>query len=130
MIEAQALRTVDQWGAVDVATQGRALLAEQVAAVESGDVVAAADCDGRFHRLLCSYTRNQALRSLANGLIENARTTSLAVYALPDSATASLRQHNDILTALEAGKIDEAAQLVITHHMETARASRTLSTRS
>jgi GntR family transcriptional repressor for pyruvate dehydrogenase complex len=125
VIEAQAVRAMGEWDAVQAARQGRELVAEQQAAVDAGDVVRAADCDARFHRLLCSFTRNEALRSLVNGLIENARTTSLAVYSLPDASGASLDQHRQILAALEAGEVERAADMATLHTMDTARRSRT-----
>lgn len=124
VIEAQAVRAMAEWDAVQAARQGHELIAEQEAAVEAEDVVRAAECDARFHRLLCSFTRNEALRSLAHGLIENARTTSLAVYSLPDASVASLDQHRQILAALEAGEVGRAADLATLHTMDTARRSR------
>lgn len=125
VIEAQAVRAMGKWDAVHAARQGHELVAEQQASVDADDVVRAADYDARFHRLLCSFTRNEALRSLANGLIENARTTSLAVYSLPDASGASLDQHRQILEALDAGEVERAAELATWHTMDTARRSRT-----
>jgi GntR family transcriptional repressor for pyruvate dehydrogenase complex len=125
VIEAQAIRAMGEWDAVEAGRQGHEIVAEQQAAVDAEDVVRAADCDARFHRLLCSFTRNAALRSLANGLIENARTTSLAVYSLPDASGVSLDQHRQILDALGAGDVERAAELATWHTMDNARRSRT-----
>ena len=59
---------------------------EQDEAVERGDPVAAADGDAAFHRVLSSYTKNGALRSLMDGLIDASRKGAYAVYSLPETA--------------------------------------------
>ena len=55
VLEAHAIRSLSDWDALDAARRAAELLRAQEEAVERGDVVAAADADADFHRLLCSY---------------------------------------------------------------------------
>lgn len=131
-LEALCLRTMSEDEAFDAARRTRALLLDQSAAVERRDAVQAAAADYDFHRLLCSYTKNEALQSLVAGLIKNKRE-ALAVYSLPDMAQRSLQQHTEIVDALHAGDRKRAAQLVEEHMNDAVRqyqSSRSLDTRA
>lgn len=119
-LEALCLRTMSEDNAFDAARRTRALLFDQAAAIERGDAVQAAEADYDFHRLLCSYTKNEALRSLVAGLIKNKRE-ALAVYSLPDMASRSLHQHTEIVDALHASDRQRAAQLIEEHMNDAVR---------
>jgi DNA-binding GntR family transcriptional regulator len=93
VLEAHAIRSLSDWDALDAARRAAELLRAQEEAVERGDVVAAADADADFHRLLCSYSQNAALRSLGDGLVDTSRRGALAVYSLPEAARRSIAQH-------------------------------------
>jgi GntR family transcriptional repressor for pyruvate dehydrogenase complex len=121
VLEAQAVRSLSEWEAFDAARRARALLLDQEAAIERGDPVQAAECDLDFHRLLCSYTHNGTLRSLAEGLIETSRQATLAVYSLPEASRRSLEQHHRIVHALAAGNPEAAARLAREHMVDAAR---------
>jgi len=121
VIEEQAIRGMDEADARDAAERARPLLAEQQDAVARGAAFDAAACDAQFHRLLCAYTRNAALRSLAEGLVEQMRRPALAVYSIGRVALASLDQHRAIVEALAAGDVEVAARLAREHMRESAR---------
>jgi DNA-binding GntR family transcriptional regulator len=94
---------------------------EQAEAVERGDAVAAAEADAAFHRLLCSYSQNGALRALADGLVESSSRAALAVYSLSEAAARSVAQHTEIVDALVAGETERAADLARSHMVDVAR---------
>ena len=121
VLEAHAIRSLSDWDALDAARRGAELLRVQEDAVERHDVVVAADADADFHRLLCSYSQNGALRSLAEGLVDGSRRGALAVYSLPEAARRSLGQHLGIVDALVAGDTLRAAELARAHMVDAAR---------
>jgi len=121
VLEEHAIVSMSEWDAYDAARRARALLLDHEAAVERGDAVLAADCDADFHRLLASYTNNGALRSLVDGLIDNARQAAMAVYSLAEAAQASLDQHRAIIQALAEGDAVLAGRLAREHMTAAAR---------
>ena len=74
-----------------------------------------------FHRALSSYTKNSALRSLTEGLIEASRKGAYAVYSLPETAASSLEQHGLIVEALAELDVERAARLAQEHMLDVAR---------
>ena len=121
VLEAHAIRSLSDWDALDAARRAAELLRAQEEAVERGDVVAAADADADFHRLLCSYSQNAALRSLGDGLVDGSRRGALAVYSLPEAARRSIAQHVGVVDALIAGETVRAAELARAHMVDAAR---------
>jgi len=121
VLEAHAIRSLSDWDALDAARRAAELLRAQEEAVERGDVVAAADADADFHRLLCSYSQNAALRSLGDGLVDASRRGALAVYSLPEAARRSIAQHVGVVDALIAGETVRAAELARAHMVDAAR---------
>ena len=121
VLEAHAIRSLSDWDALDAARRAADLLRTQEGAVEQGDVVAAAEADAAFHRLLCSYSQNAALRSLADGLVEGSRRGALAIYSLPEAARRSVAQHVGVVDALVAGDTVRAAELARAHMVDAAR---------
>ena len=89
VLESHAVRSMSEWDAIDAARTAGALVREQADAVERGDPVAAAEGDAAFHRVLSSYTKNGALRSLMDGLIDASRNGAYAAYSLPETARAA-----------------------------------------
>jgi DNA-binding FadR family transcriptional regulator len=96
VLEAHAIRSLSDWDALDAARRAAGLLRAQEEAVDRDDVVAAADADADFHRLLPSYTRNAALRSLVGG-------------------------HVGVVDALVAAETVRAAKLAREHMVDAAR---------
>jgi GntR family transcriptional repressor for pyruvate dehydrogenase complex len=121
VLEAHAIRSLSDWDALDAARRAAEVLRAQEAATERGDVVEAARADADFHRLLCSYSQNSALRSLAHGLVEGSRRGALAVYSLPEAARRSIAQHVGIVDALVASDTARAAELARAHMVDAAR---------
>lgn len=121
VLEAHAVRSMSEWDAIDAAAAAGAIVREQAEALERGDPVAAADGDAAFHRLLTSYTKNAALRSLMDGLIDASRKGAYAAYSLPETAAGSLEQHRRIVDALAASDVEAAARLAAEHMLDVAR---------
>lgn len=121
VLEAHAIGSMSEWDALDAARAAGALVREQTAAVARGDAVAAADGDDAFHRVLCSYTKNDALCSLMDGLIDASRKGAYAAYSLPETAAGSIAQHQAIVDALAHGDVAGAAALAREHMIDVAR---------
>jgi len=69
---------------------------------------------GEFHTTLATLTGNTVLCDCLNGLV--ARSTLIsALYESPGRSPCSFDEHADILVALEAGRADEAAELMTRH---------------
>lgn len=120
-LEAQAITSMSQWDAIDAAQRGEELLREQTRAVERSDAVGAAEADAAFHRLLCSYSQNEALRLLVDGLIDSSLRGGYAVYSLPETAQRSLEQHRSIVDALADSNVARAAEHAREHMIDVAR---------
>jgi GntR family transcriptional repressor for pyruvate dehydrogenase complex len=121
VLEGHVIASLSEWDALDAARRAGAILREQAEAIEQEDVVAAAELDAAFHRLLCSYTQNGTLRVLTDGLIDGSRKGALAVYSLPEAARRSLDQHTSVVEALAAGDAPRAAELAQAHMVDAAR---------
>ncbi|MFN8222083.1 MAG: GntR family transcriptional regulator [Gaiellales bacterium] len=121
VLEAHAIQSMSEWDAIDAARAGGALVRVQADAVARGDAVAAAEADAAFHRVQCSYTKNTALRSLMDGLIEASRKGAYAVFSLPATAAGSIEQHQAIVDALAVSDVVDAARLAREHMIEVAR---------
>lgn len=121
VLESHAIRSMSRWDAIDAAGAGTVIVRSQAEAVERDDPLAAAEGDAAFHRLLGSYTKNEALRTLMDGLVDASRKGAYAVYSLPETAAGSLEQHRLIVDALAASDVDGAARLAQEHMLDVAR---------
>jgi GntR family transcriptional repressor for pyruvate dehydrogenase complex len=121
VLEAQAIRSMSEWDAIDAARAADEVVREQDDALERGEPVMAADGDAAFHRLLCSYTKNGTLRVLIDGLVDTSRKASYAVYSLPETARRSLDQHRRIVDALAASDVALAAERSREHMIDVAQ---------
>jgi GntR family transcriptional repressor for pyruvate dehydrogenase complex len=121
VLEAQAIRAMSKWDAIDASRELRATLAAQTVAVERVDAAAAAEGDAAFHLTLGSYTQNETMRALLQGLIDASGASAYAVYSLPETAASSLEQHRLIVEALAESDIERAAQLAQEHMLDVAR---------
>ena len=121
VLEAHAIGSMSEWDAIDAARAAGALVRSQADAAARGDAVAAAEGDAAFHRVLCAYTKNGALRSLMDGLIDGSRKGAYAAYSLPETAADSIAQHQLIVDALAAGDVAGAARLAREHMIAVAR---------
>jgi len=121
VLEAHAIRSMSEWDAIDAARSANAIVRDQADAVERADAVAAADGDAAFHRLLSSYTQNDALKSLMDGLIDASRKGAYAAYSLPETARGSIEQHRRIIDALAVSDVAGAARFAQDHMLDVAR---------
>jgi GntR family transcriptional repressor for pyruvate dehydrogenase complex len=121
VLESHVIRSMSPWGAIDAARRAAAILRQQVEAVERSDALEAAKLDLAFHRLLCSYTSNNTIKTLVEGLAGESRRETLAVYSLPEASRRSLEQHQQIVRALEASDVEQAAEIASAHMIDAAR---------
>lgn len=121
VLESHAIRSMSEWDAIETARAATAILREQADALERGDPVGAADRDDDFHRLLTSYTTNGALRALLDGLVDASRKGAFAVFSLPETASRSLAQHQEIVDALMQSDVALASELARHHMIDAAR---------
>ena len=121
VLESHAIRSMSKWDAIDAAREAGAALRAQEEALARGDAVAAADGDAAFHQTLGSYTQNEALKTLMQGLVDASRKGAYAVYSLPETAAGSLDQHRLIVEALAVSDVERAAVLAQEHMLDVAR---------
>jgi GntR family transcriptional repressor for pyruvate dehydrogenase complex len=116
VIESQALRgATDDPG--EMALAARDLLRAQSLALDEDRLDDAAESDMSFHMLLAGSTPNKPLRALAHALIGRARPAAHAAYRVRSYRRGSIRQHRLIVAALRTGDRDQAADLLMEHHM-------------
>jgi GntR family transcriptional repressor for pyruvate dehydrogenase complex len=120
LVESHAITCMSEADALDAATHAREILEDQRAAIARKDAVAAAQADMALHRLLASYCPNGLLRSLVGGFIEHMGQATLAFYSLDEAAARSLKQHIEIVDALEVRDRELAARLIFQHQLDTA----------
>jgi GntR family transcriptional repressor for pyruvate dehydrogenase complex len=121
VLEVHAIRSMSPWEAIDAARDAGTVVRAQADALERGDAVAAAEGDGAFHRILATHTKNGALRTLMDGLVDASRKGAYAAYSLPETAATSLEQHRGIVEALAVSDVEEAARLAHEHMLDVAR---------
>jgi len=114
-IEQLAVEAMPAAARTRVVERLRPNVAEAQDATRRADSVRAAALDGEFHRTLCGATENRPLQALAYGLIDGAQQAATAVYAIPDAARNSLRQHAAIVDALAAGNVRGVQRLLREH---------------
>jgi GntR family transcriptional repressor for pyruvate dehydrogenase complex len=120
-LEAQAIRSMTEWEAIHAAQAAAEIVGDQQRALDRDDAVAAAEGDAAFHRLLCSYSKNDALKVLIDGLVDASRKGAYAVYSLPETAQRSLDQHRGIVDALAASDVAGASERARDHMIDAAR---------
>ena len=121
IVEHQAILDIPDEGLADVASDLCSLIADQARAIEASNVLAASQANQDFHHRLVSGTPNGLLRSLAAGLIDQSRPSSIAIYSDPDHALESLRDHEAIAAALAAGDRLGAARRNADHQLDPLR---------
>jgi len=121
VLEAHVVSSMSESDAFDAARRARPLIFDQEKAIELRLPAHAVECDSDFHKLLCSYTANRALSSLAEGLIESTRAETRAVYSLSETNRRAIEQHWRIIEALAAGDVAHAARLDADHLLDTVR---------
>jgi GntR family transcriptional repressor for pyruvate dehydrogenase complex len=85
-------------------------------ALQRGDAEALAQLDSRFHKSLIGASQNRPLVALATGLIDLAEHTGEAVYAVPEAAEISLREHRALFVLASEQRYEEAAEALARHH--------------
>ncbi|GAB3289020.1 GntR family transcriptional regulator [Pseudoclavibacter terrae] len=96
-------------------TELRDLATRIDAASAAGDLPLYLAVDIEFHERLLSLSGNARLVSIVTALRRQTRLTGLTEMLGSEELTASAREHADLLVLLEAGKADEAAELMHRH---------------
>jgi DNA-binding GntR family transcriptional regulator len=84
----------------------------EVMATETSDPMAAATHDWEFHEELVRHCRNEQLQSTLRPLKRLLLRYEYTYMSAEDFVSRSVRQHNEIIDALERGELDAAATLV------------------
>lgn len=121
ILEPPAVQAIPKARASQVAAYARYIVENQAAAVRLGNLDEAAKLDAEFHSALIAEIPNAPLRVLTEQLIAMAAAHARSVYEVPGAAAHSVAQHEAIVAALEAGKIDLAARLVHDHAKTASR---------
>jgi DNA-binding GntR family transcriptional regulator len=85
------------------------------------------DADTRFHEMVYRYCGSDVLHSMLTDLHRKIKRFRKASVENPERARVAVREHADILRALEAHDGDKAEQLAVLH-IENARGSIVLAT--
>lgn len=88
-----------------------------VKAMQGGDGQLATELNGRFHRFIAHRSGNPRLANLLKDLSAQLKLLELWFYGDRAHTLASIREHNQILTALEKGELGIALG-ILEHNME------------
>lgn len=115
-IESQAVR-----GGVGnprtLARELRSLIDAQARATNDGRPDEAAEIDQAFHLRILADTPNRPLLDIGRALVARSRQAAQALYRVSAYQKGSVRQHRVIVAALGRGDRDEAADLLMEHHL-------------
>jgi DNA-binding GntR family transcriptional regulator len=96
------------------------LIEESEEAAARGDFVAVADLDYQFHKILANATGNRYLSAYLLHLHQVARRFNFAAWRRDADASASIREHREIVETLRSRDAD-AAKRVMRAHVEGGR---------
>ncbi|MFO1308878.1 MAG: GntR family transcriptional regulator [Burkholderiales bacterium] len=129
-VECQILaRVAAREDRADVAAGLNAIVAEQAAAIEAGDVASALDADTRFHHALVAASGLEGVWSVvAQARDLHHRIRAIAVPEL-GSAAQAIRDHRAIVRAVREGDAARAAQAMTKHLARNLALARTIAAR-
>ena len=96
----------------------RALLDKAQAAAEGGDRRELSRLNGAFHNSLVARCRNEKVIEILAHLQNQVRVMSMRLWNVRATHLREAEQHRAILTAVEAGQADQAAELLGEHISE------------
>jgi DNA-binding GntR family transcriptional regulator len=88
-------------------------LAEEL---RNGDVRRRIELNSKFHELICQRSGSQRLCDLLSDLRSQLRRLEIWYYSQPDATSASVKEHAQIIEAIEAGDHD-GALAILEHNM-------------
>lgn len=129
-VECQILaRVAAREDRADVAAGLNAIVAEQAAAIEAGEVASALDADTRFHHALVAASGLEGVWSVvAQARDLHHRIRAIAVPEL-GSAAQAIRDHRAIVRAVREGDAARAAQAMTKHLARNLALARTIAAR-
>lgn len=92
------------------------------AAMDRDDVQAAMEINHEFHHLIAARSDNERLTQLLDDLLSQLTRLEIWYYSSRGRAEESVREHDELIAALEAGDIDEALDMFEGHMRGTATA--------
>lgn len=84
-------------------------------ALEGGELVAWAEADGRFHRLLVERSGNRRLARMVHTIMDQSHRARMLTLRLRPAPVASVRDHAALVAALRAGDAVAARDLAKAH---------------
>ncbi|MBK5248009.1 MAG: GntR family transcriptional regulator [Actinomycetales bacterium] len=119
-IDALAARLAVETLSEDTLSELAGLLAEMKASAETGDFRSLASSDAKFHALIAESSANSAVTRVFDQLEPFART--FITFSLPNVDVSSiLREHADIMSALEARDGERASRAARDHQLNVSR---------
>lgn len=98
----------------------RDVLAETATAVKNHDLRAYSELDVQFHGAIWRSAGNHRLTVIAENLLGQQRSGNRVSSQAPGRLSVALREHADVVSALEAGDAERAAA-VARHHVRRCR---------
>lgn len=120
MLEVGAVREITARGLIDDFAALRDLSDRAQKAAEVGDWVGLVGIDRELHLMLLGYLGNPRLVDIVGQLRDQARLYGFDGIAGSQGLLASTREHDELLDAIEAGRTEDAAQLM-SRHLKHAR---------
>jgi DNA-binding GntR family transcriptional regulator len=97
----------------------RELLDDMDAVRLRGDVVALRPLTGEFHQLICRTAHNDRLLQSLKSLLEHVRQMQTSTLYVEGRPAEALKEHRELLQAIEARDADRAEKLARTHRRKT-----------
>src|ERR1700722_14931823 len=97
----------------------RELLDDMEAVRQRGDVVALRPLTGEFHQLICRAAHNDRLLQSLKSLLEHVRQMQTSTLYVEGRPAEALKEHRELLRAIEVHDADRAEKLARTHRRKT-----------
>ncbi|MDR7114105.1 MULTISPECIES: GntR family transcriptional regulator [Microbacterium] len=115
MLEPPAIERATPFVPAEALPELRRQAAAIVEGAETGDLIGYLTADSDFHLALLQYAGNTRLTELVASLRSQTRLFGLSALAEQGRLTASAREHDEMLDAIEAGDAVRARELVHAH---------------
>jgi DNA-binding GntR family transcriptional regulator len=97
----------------------RELLDDMDSVRQRGDVAALRPLTGEFHRLICRAAHNDRLLQSLKSLLEHVRQMQTSTLYVEGRPAEALKEHRNLLRAIEARDADRAEQVARAHRRKT-----------
>ena len=118
-LEGMAARLAAQNATPSEIGEIRELLDDMEAVRQRGDVVALRPLTGEFHQLICRAAHNDRLLQSLKSLLEHVRQMQTSTLYVEGRPAEALKEHRELLRAIEVHDADRAEKLARTHRRKT-----------